>query len=272
MKRCSVALLCGALFVSNAFAAQEQVVPAVSSVALPAPQDLASSATVPADAGSPTVTQEKAPPLLSPLGGDFKRFFGLDSMRTLSFFGAGAVAVSSFDQRMVQNVVRVGPAPAFGGGQTAGTFLLHAGAGAGTYFIGRAAGSMKAASFGADVLRAQLLSQTVVQAGKFVTQRERPDGSNQHSLPSGHSATAFATAGVIERHFGWKAGIPAYAFAAYVAGSRVSNNRHHLSDVVMGAGIGYLSSRAVTFKMGERKFGVSVAPTQGGAMVSFSPR
>ena len=38
--------------------------------------------------------------------------------------------------------------------------------------------------------------------------------SNSHSFPSGHSASAFATAGVLQRHYGWKAGVPATMVAA----------------------------------------------------------
>ena len=45
-------------------------------------------------------------------------------------------------------------------------------------------------------------------------QRERPDQSNHQSFPSGHSVSAFATAGVLQRHYGWKAGIPATVIAA----------------------------------------------------------
>ena len=272
MKSCSIALLCGTLFASSVFA-QDSSFPAAAT-AMTAPVEADPAVEVPTEGnGNPSRAQtSEAPPLLRPLAHDFRRFFSLDTARALSVFAGGAVAVSGLDQQMVRSVERVGPEAIFGGGQLAGTFLLHAGAGAGTYYIGRALGNTEAASFGADVLRAQLVSQAIVQAGKIVTQRERPDGSNHHSLPSGHSATAFATAGVVQRHFGWRAGIPAYAFAGYVAAARVSYNRHHLSDVVMGAGIGFLSARAVTFNVGERKFGVSVAPTQGGAMVSLSPR
>ena len=46
--------------------------------------------------------------------------------------------------------------------------------------------------------------------------------------------------------FGWKAGVPGYALATYVAGSRLSENAHFLSDVLFGAGIGIVSGRTVT--------------------------
>ena len=47
-------------------------------------------------------------------------------------------------------------------------------------------------------------------------------------------------------HFGWKAGVPAYGLAAYVAGSRLQENRHYMSDVLFGAAVGIVSGRTVT--------------------------
>jgi len=48
-----------------------------------------------------------------------------------------------------------------------------------------------------------------VQALTFTVQRTRPDGSDNSSFPSGHSASAFATTGVLQHHYGWKVGVPA---------------------------------------------------------------
>ena len=46
---------------------------------------------------------------------------------------------------------------------------------------------------------------------------------------------------MLQRHFGLKAGIPAYAIGAYVAASRMADNRHFPSDLVMGAAVGIVS-------------------------------
>ena len=73
---------------------------------------------------------------------------------------------------------------------------------------------------------------------KYGVGRERPDGSDKRSFPSGHSSVAFATATMYQMWYGWKAGIPAYAFAAVTAFQRLDDNRHWLSDVIMGAAIG----------------------------------
>ena len=91
------------------------------------------------------------------------------------------------------------------------------------YAVGRATGSSKTARVGADLFRAQALSQVMTQAIKVAVRRTRPDGTTL-SFPSGHTSATFASATVLQRHFGWKAGIPAYAVATYVATSRIEAN------------------------------------------------
>jgi hypothetical protein len=113
-----------------------------------------------------------------------------------------------------------------------------------------------------------------VQAIKFSVQRERPDASNSHSFPSGHSASAFATASVLQRHYGWKVGVPATLVAAYVAMSRVHDNRHYLSDVIFGSAMGIAGQRTVMLHAG--RYGLSFAPSVGpgsaSVMVALRPR
>jgi membrane-associated phospholipid phosphatase len=75
---------------------------------------------------------------------------------------------------------------------------------------------------------------------------------------------------VLQRHFGWKAATPAYVVGIYVATSRMSANRHHISDVVMGAGFGLAAGRTVTIQAAGQKLGVGVAPTTGGASLTFT--
>ena len=78
----------------------------------------------------------------------------------------------------------------------------------------------KVAHLGMDLLQAQILSEILVEPLKFAVRRERPDGSNHQSFPSGHAAVTFAAATVIERHLGWRKSVLGYAIASYVAMSR----------------------------------------------------
>ena len=114
-----------------------------------------------------------------------------------------------------------------------------------TYAWGRLFDQPKVSHMGMDLLRAQALAEIMVEPLKFATHRERPDGSNHQSFPSGHSAVTFATATALERHLGWKKAALAYAVASYVAASRLHDNVHYLSDVVFGAAVGTIAGRTV---------------------------
>lgn len=85
----------------------------------------------------------------------------------------------------------------------------------------------------------------VVNTLKTTTKVMRPDGSNRHSFPSGHTATAFMTATMLTKEYGHNSpwiGIGAYSVASATGLMRMANNKHWLSDVMMGAGIGILST------------------------------
>ncbi|MBW8686875.1 phosphatase PAP2 family protein [Chitinophaga rhizophila] len=82
---------------------------------------------------------------------------------------------------------------------------------------------------------------------KKATGRLRPDGSTYNSFPSGHTSVAFMTA-----QFMWEEykdvspwyGVAGYAVAATTGVLRIYNNRHWVSDVIAGAGLGILSTKA----------------------------
>jgi membrane-associated phospholipid phosphatase len=203
---------------------------------------------------------------------DFMNFLSADTLKVVAIGGIGAVTAHRWDGNAMTTSQAHFRAATFNAGNLGGGFLVQAGSSFGFYAAARLAGSDKLASVGADLTRAQVLSQTIVMAGKFASQRPRPDGSDRFSLPSGHTASAFATATVLQRHFGWKAGMPAYGFGAYVAASRMAANKHHLSDVLFGAAIGVAAGRTVTMSLGSTKFDMAVVPVQRGAAISFTRR
>ncbi|MFP5438433.1 MAG: phosphatase PAP2 family protein [Bacteroidia bacterium] len=87
---------------------------------------------------------------------------------------------------------------------------------------------------------------TTVFALKSITHIERPDGSSKNSFPSGHTATAFAGATFLWEEYKDKSiwiGIAGYAVATGTGVFRIYNNRHWLTDVAAGAGIGILSTK-----------------------------
>ncbi len=108
---------------------------------------------------------------------------------------------------------------------------------------------------------------------KYAIKENRPDFSNTHSFPSGHSAVTFATATYIGRRYGWKWSIPAYALSTYTAWGRVYGKKHHWWDVAAGAAIGAASAMIFTHPY-LQKHEVAVIPiaseTSAGVALGFS--
>lgn len=80
--------------------------------------------------------------------------------------------------------------------------------------------------------------------------KTRPDNSSNHSFPSGHTATAFVGATVLYEEYKGTNALMAcngYLFATTTGSFRMLNNRHYLSDVLVGAGIGILVVKAVYY-------------------------
>lgn len=92
-------------------------------------------------------------------------------------------------------------------------------------------------------LEGVLLATAVTALLKNAVGRERPDGSDDHSFPSGHTTVAFATATNIHYWLGWKWGVPAYALATFVGFERFHDSKHWVSDILAGATIGVLFGR-----------------------------
>lgn len=97
-----------------------------------------------------------------------------------------------------------------------------------------------------DALSAALMAG-VVNGLKYSAKVTRPDGSNRRSFPSGHTATAFMTATMLTKEYGYLSpwvGIGSYTIATGTGLMRMANNKHWLSDVICGAGIGILTTEA----------------------------
>lgn len=208
--------------------------------------------------------------VFSSTAGDFRR---LPSRDTLTWLGIGAAlsAVAHTADASVTSSLSGSSRldGTLGAGATIGGLPVQLGGAFATYAFGRMANRPQVATIGADLVRAQLLSQAVTQAVKLSVGRARPDGG-RFSFPSGHASITFASATVLQRHLGWKAGIPAYAVATYVAASRIQDNRHFLSDVALGAAIGIVAGRTVTLGRNHARFALGPMAVAGGGGVSLA--
>jgi membrane-associated phospholipid phosphatase len=124
----------------------------------------------------------------------------------------------------------------------------------------RLTGSERLRPVASEVLRAVTLANLLVSPFKFSLARERPDRSNGLSFPSGHSANAFALTAVLTRRYGWRLGVPLYAFTSIVPMARIRDDKHFFSDVVGGAILGTIAGWAVT--PGDAEARLAVAPAR----------
>jgi PAP2 superfamily len=119
-----------------------------------------------------------------------------------------------------------------------------------------------------DAIVSTTLASKVITPGlKQVFDRERPNAGDDPAFPSGHSTQAFALATVIASHYEqrWVRWL-AYGLAGGVGFSRVYHDAHWTSDVLAGAGVGWLVGRTVVTT--NRKF--RVTPVKDGVVIWVS--
>jgi hypothetical protein len=122
------------------------------------------------------------------------------------------------------------------------------------------------------LIKSELIMTTMVWSLKKFTAVPRPDSGAPNSFPSGHTAQAFAAATFLHKEYGKEH--PLYSILAYTSATgvgvlRVMNNRHWISDVLVGAGIGILATNLAYIthqnKWGRHKklSGMMISPTYG---------
>jgi membrane-associated phospholipid phosphatase len=95
-------------------------------------------------------------------------------------------------------------------------------------------------------LKAEVIMAITVLSLKYTTHVMRPNQENDRSFPSGHTAQAFLGAYILQKELGHKSilyTIGGYTVASTVGLMAMYNNRHWMSDVWVGAGIGLLSAK-----------------------------
>lgn len=125
------------------------------------------------------------------------------------------------------------------------------------YAAGYAADDRRLRETALLVVQGWALTAGATEGIKYLTGRQRPGYTDNHllfegpggsgkSFPSGHAANAFAVAAVVTEQYDdvWVAPV-AYGLAGLVAWSRLNDNAHWASDVVVGAGLGYAVGKLV---------------------------
>ena len=145
-------------------------------------------------------------------------------------------------------------------------------ASAAAYAVGKIAGQPRVADAGLHVLASLALANAITGGLKALGGRFRPvvldvsgadsvwvardpddwgflegwrEGGPRQSWPSGHTTAAFAVAAALSEELGGPTPWLAYPLAAGVAWSRVNDEAHWATDVLMGALVGTVTARIV---------------------------
>ena len=183
--------------------------------------------------------------IIQNLGRDLRDFASFETLIILSAGGAGALIAGQSDDR-VDSWTLDHPAGSWTAiGRVGGDGWLQGGIALSTWAVGTLTEHTLTAHVGSDLVRAQMANMVTTRVLKIAVDRRRPSGGG-HAFPSGHTSATFTTAAVLHRHFGWKAGVPAYAAAGLVGLTRVRDRAHWVSDTVFGAGLGVAAAWTVT--------------------------
>lgn len=116
-----------------------------------------------------------------------------------------------------------------------------------------------------QLISTNLFKSSVTDILKGTITERRPDGSDDNSFPSGHTANAFAQAAFIHRRYGITQAIVPYALAGFVGFSRIQSRAHYTHDVLAGAAIGFLSAWIFT----DKQKTVAISADTDGVRVDF---
>jgi membrane-associated phospholipid phosphatase len=209
------------------------------------------------------------------MGDDLKHIPRRNSLYWLAAGSAATAAIHPADDYLNAHLAGSDFADAFFvPGKYIGSFPVILGASLTTYMVGHHRHIGWVQHLGMDLIEATILSEGITQGIKQAVRRDRPlhaDGTRNSgfSFPSGHASVTFAAATVFQQHFGWKAAVPTYLVASYVAMSRLHDERHFASDVVAGATEGIIIGRSVTWH-GRNYYAMpTVVPGGMGVMVAM---
>ncbi len=133
--------------------------------------------------------------------------FHADNLVPFLAGGAGAALGSLADDEVRDSVnsSRSGWGRTF---ETAGGPIWGSMVVAGLFTAGRLSDRPRFRAVTYDMLDAVIVNFGYSEVIKAAVGRERPNGENNQSFPSGHASNAFVLATVVEQHYGWKLGSP----------------------------------------------------------------
>ena len=205
-------------------------------------------------------------------------FGGLVAPRNIAPWAAGAAAtgLATIPEQNIEE--HFAPGDRWGKWADPGKYMGNGGylaaAAGGLFWLGRRSDNQKFRDVTYSLLQGTIVNTAVTRGLKLAVNRRRPNGDN-FAFPSGHSSHSFMWATVFAEHYGFKAAIPGYLAATYVAATRLEERKHHFSEVVAGAAIGYVVGRTVarrTKRTDPRRITWNVTPMGRGFAASLQLR
>ena len=155
------------------------------------------------------------------------------------------------------------------------------------YLTGRLAKNNRLAGTSLTAAKSLVVSSLIGGAVKQLTHRHRPyqddipdhanwDGPfsdiHYNSFPSGHSLSAFSMATVFAMEYRSTVWVPAlaYTLAAGTAVSRLYDNKHWVSDVVIGSALGFVAGRFMWKQSQGNQKKIQVLPSAGANSASLT--
>jgi hypothetical protein len=246
------------------------LLPVLVTLALPVRPACAQDASSPQPASQPSEFRG----FVSDVAHDYWNF--VSSMENARFAAGGVAAAATVhfgDQHFAQETAHVSTftANTLKPADTYGNLAFQFPMALTWWIIGHAKGSERGADAGRDLVRAQISGASFAYVLKYAVNRTRPNG-DPRSFPSGHATAAFATATVLQEHYGWKLGLPFYALATYTAIDRVTLNKHWPSDVTFGAALGMMCGRTITLHVRRERIELHPQAVPGGGGVVVNVR
>ncbi len=95
-----------------------------------------------------------------------------------------------------------------------------------------------------SMLSALLITDATIFTLKVIRNNDTPNGKDL-AWPSGHTASSFCVASVLDEYYGPRVGVPAYIGASLVAWRMLDSGDHWASDVLFGGTLGYVVGHSV---------------------------
>ena len=231
----------------------KQYPPAILYAELPADRSVLPGPAEPSN-GEPPAVPVAAPeqvPTLTAYGRAFlpdiadgtKRIFSRDNV-PLALIGLGLTGLAFTVDHQVQDYFQEKKPMEHQAntGDKIGLVYIHIGIGMAFLGAGELSENKKLADTGIVALEALLVNGIATEGLKYASSRDRPNGKDDLSFPSGHASSTATLAASVSEMYDWdlRISVPLYMITAFVGASRIQANEHYLSDVVAGVTLGTL--------------------------------